>query len=182
VRVLSVNVGRPREIEWHGELVLTSIFKDPVSGPVRVRTLNLDGDQQSDLTVHGGASKAIYVYPIEHYAFWRAELPASALPMGAFGENLTTEGLLEDALRIGDVLHVGSVEAVVTQPRMPCFKLGIRFGRLDMPKRFWRSRRCGLYLRVLREGEITAGDIIVHEAAATGPTIADVFARWGRAG
>ena len=156
--VVSVNVGLPREIEAQGTIVRTSIFKAPVSGPVRVGLLNLDGDRQSDLSVHGGAHKAVYVYPAEHYAFWRAELRATALPWGAFGENLTTEGLREDATYVGDRFRIGSAEFVVTQPRMPCFKLGIRFSRPDMVKRFLVSGRSGFYLSVSQEGALRAGD------------------------
>lgn len=158
MNVLSVNVGLPREVDWRGKTVRTSIFKAPVSGRVRVTTLNVQGDQQSDLSVHGGTDKAIYAYPSEHYAFWRNELPGSELPWGAFGENLTIEGLLEDKVHIGDRFRVGSAEFAVTQPRMPCFKLGIRFNRPDMVKRFHRSGRSGFYLAVLRQGEIGAGD------------------------
>jgi len=127
-------------------------------GRVRVTSLNVEGDQQSDLSVHGGTEKAVYAYPSEHYAFWREELPGLDLPWGAFGENFTTEGLLEGSVRIGDRLRVGSAEFAVTQPRMPCFKLGIRFGRPDMVKRFQRSGKSGFYLAVLQEGEVTAGD------------------------
>ena len=162
MRLVSVNVGLPREVEHDGETVLTSIFKSPVAGRVRVRTLNLDGDRQSDLTVHGGRDKAVYGYPSEHYASWCRELPGSELGWGAFGENLTTEGLLEDQLAIGDKLRCGTVEFVVTQPRLPCFKLGIRFGRADIVKRFMQSRRSGFYLAVTREGELGAGDPIEH--------------------
>src|SRR3989475_8885773 len=132
MKVVSINVGLPREVRWHGKTVLTSIFKAPVEGSVKVRHLNVEGDRQSDLAVHGGADKAVYVYPAEHYAFWRAELPGVDLPWGAFGENLTTEGLMEDSVHIGDRFRIGSAELVVTQPRMPCFKLGIRFGRPDI--------------------------------------------------
>lgn len=158
MKLISVNVGRPREIEWQGELVRTSIFKTPVAGRVRVRTLNLDFDQQSDLTVHGGRDKAVYAYPSEHYASWRRELPDADLSWGAFGENLTTKGLLEDRLAIGDRLRCGSVEFIVTQPRLPCYKLALRFGRADIIKRFMQSGRSGFYLAVLREGELGAGD------------------------
>lgn len=158
MKIVSINVGLPREVEWRGKAVRTSIFKAPVSGRVRVTRLNAEGDQQSDLSVHGGADKAIYAYPSEHYAFWRNELPDTDLPWGAFGENLTTEGLLEDKVHIGDRFRAGSAEFTVTQPRMPCFKLGIRFNRPDMVKRFMHSRRSGFYLAVLREGEIAAGD------------------------
>ena len=126
MKVVSVNVGLPREVEARGTMVLTSIFKAPVPGPVRVRRLNLDGDQQSDLSVHGGAHKAVYVYPAEHYAFWRAELPAADLAWGAFGENLTTEGVHEQTTNVGDRLAIGSAEFVVTQPRMPSLKHGMR--------------------------------------------------------
>src|SRR5438477_2792677 len=158
MKLVSINVGLPREVQWHGKTVLTSIFKAPVAGLVKVGRLNLEGDRQSDLKVHGGADKAVYVYPAEHYAFWRAELPGVDLPWGAFGENLTTEGLMEDSVHIGDRFRIGSAELVVTQPRMPCFKLAIRFGRPDMVKRFLRSGRTGVYLAVAREGEVTAGD------------------------
>jgi MOSC domain-containing protein YiiM len=154
MRVLSINVGLPREIEWRGEAVTTSIFKSPVPGPVTVRVTNIDGDRQSDLTVHGGARKAVYAYPHEHYAWWRHELPHADLGFGAFGENLTTEGVLETGVSPGDTLEIGTAVFQVTIPRMPCYKLGIRFDRADMVKRFWRSRRCGFYLSVAREGEI----------------------------
>ena len=150
----------PREVDWHGKLVRTSIFKSPVLGPVRVATLNLEGDKQSDLTVHGGVHKAIYVYPSEHYLFWHEEIPDLELPWGMFGENFTTEGLLEGAVNIGDRFRVGSAEFVVTQPRMPCYKLGIRFGRPEIVKRFLQSGRSGFYFSVLEEGQVTAGDSV----------------------
>lgn len=158
MKLLSVNVGLPREIEWKGKVVRTSIFKAPVSGRVRVTKLNLEGDQQSDLSVHGGIEKAVYAYPSEHYSFWREELPGVELPWGAFGENFTMEGLLDGAVHIGDRFRIGSAEFVVTQPRMPCFKLGLRFGRADIIKRFLQSGRAGFYFAVLQEGEVAAGD------------------------
>ena len=158
MNVLSVNVGRPRDIEWRTEMVQTAIQKAPVLGRVAVTHLNIAGDQQADLSVHGGREKAVYAYPSEHYAFWREELPGVALPWGAFGENLTTEGLLETAVRVGDVLRIGTTELVVTQPRMPCFKLNVRFQRPDMVKRFMRSGRTGFYLAVVKEGHVAAGD------------------------
>jgi MOSC domain-containing protein YiiM len=160
MKLLSVSVGLPRDIEWKGGIVRTSIFKAPVGGRVRVSRLNLGGDQQSDLTVHGGIDKAVYAYPSEHYSFWRGELPGMDLASGVFGENFTTEGLLEETLHIGDRLRVGSAAFVVTQPRMPCFKLGIRFNRSDMVKRFLQSGRTGFYFAVLQEGEVGAGDSI----------------------
>ena len=175
MKLLSVNVGLPREVDWRGRTVRTSIFKAPVSGRVRVGTLNLEGDQQSDLSVHGGRDKAVYVYPSEHYTFWRNELPGTDLPWGAFGENFTTEGVLEDMVHVGDRLRAGSAEFVVTQPRMPCFKLGIRFGRPDMVKRFLQSGRAGFYLAVLREGEVSSGDSLEFVARdERGVTVADV--------
>lgn len=174
MKLLSVNVGLPREIEWNGKIVRTSIFKQPVAGRVRVARLNVNGDQQSDLTVHGGPDKAVYAYPSEHYQFWRSELPDMDLIWGVFGENFTTEGLLEDT-RIGDRFQIGSAEFVVTQPRMPCFKLGIRFNRPDMVKRFLESGRTGFYLAVLKEGEVAAGDSIeLLEQDHHNVTIADV--------
>lgn len=160
MKLLSVNAGLPREVEWRGRFVKTSIWKTPIRGRVAVRELNIKGDAQSDLTVHGGPEKAIYVYPSEHYAFWRKELPEMELPWGAFGENFTTEGLLEPSSMIGDQIRIGSAEFRITQPRMPCFKLGIRFGRDDMIRRFLQSGRTGFYLAVTREGEVGAGDPI----------------------
>jgi MOSC domain-containing protein YiiM len=160
MKVLSVNVGRPQDIEWRTETLQTAIYKAPVSGSVAVARLNIAGDQQADLSVHGGPEKAVYAYPSEHYAFWREKLPGVALPWGSFGENLTIEGLLETAVRVGDVLRIGTTELVVTQPRMPCFKLNVRFQRPDMVKRFMRSGRTGFYLAVLNEGHVGAGDPI----------------------
>ena len=176
MKLLSANVGFPREVEWHGRIVRTSIFKAPVPGPVQVRKLNLDGDQQSDLTVHGGVDKAVYVYPSEHYAFWRDELPQADLSLGAFGENFTTEGELDDsAVYIGDKFRIGSAEFVVTQPRIPCFKLGIRFGRADMVKQFLHSGRNGFYFAVVKEGAVSAGDSIqVLSRDENGVTVADI--------
>ena len=182
MRVLSVNVGRPREVKWRGNSYRTSIWKDPVAGPVGVRTLNIDGDEQSDLSVHGGRNKAVYAYPSEHYANWVQELGVD-LPWGAFGENLTTEGLLEDDVRIGDRLRIGSVIFEVTQPRMPCHKLSIRFDRDDMVRRFLKSGRPGLYLAVMREGVLAAGDQVTLEAAAEHDvTIADVAEAYATGG
>jgi len=160
MKLLSINVGLPKEVFYEGRMIRSGIFKTPVEGPVRVNALNIEGDQQADLAVHGGPSKAVYVYPSEHYAFWRKELPEVEFPWGSFGENLSTEGLLEADLNIGDRLCVGSVELVVTQPRLPCYKLGVKFGRDDMVKRFLKSRRTGFYCAVLREGMISAGDAI----------------------
>jgi MOSC domain-containing protein YiiM len=158
MKILSVSVGLPREVTWQGKLVTTGIFKEPVKGPVMLRTQNLDGDGQADLAVHGGVSKAVYAYPSEHYSFWRTEFPEMNLPWGMFGENLTTEGLLEDAVYIGDRFRAGETELMVTEPRMPCYKLGIKFGRADIIKRFLASRRSGFYFAVAREGMVSAGD------------------------
>lgn len=174
MRLASINAGLPREVAWDGKKVTTSIWKEPVGGPVRVSMLNIDGDRQADLSVHGGAAKAVYVYPAEHYDFWRRELPGAELRPGAFGENLTTEGLSEE-FRIGDRLRIGSAEFAITQPRMPCFKLAIRFGRPDIVKRFLRSGRTGFYLAVTREGEVAAGDAIQLVAQAEHSlTVADI--------
>lgn len=158
MKIISVNVGLPRLVLRNDEPVSTGIFKEPVAGRVMMRTLNLDGDRQADLSVHGGPEKAVYVYPSERYEFWRQELPGMDLPWGMFGENLTTTGLLETEINIGDKFRVGKAEVMVTQPRMPCYKLGIRFGRADITKRFLLSERTGFYLSVLKEGEVGAGD------------------------
>lgn len=162
MKVLSVNVGMPRLVEYHGEPVATGIFKKPVAGSVKVSEFNLEGDRQADLSVHGGYYKAVYVYPSEHYEFWREELPEMEIPFGMFGENLTTEGLIETSVNVGDCFRIGTAEFIVTQPRVPCFKLGIRFGRLDIIRRFAKSGRTGFYLAVRKTGELKADDKIEH--------------------
>jgi MOSC domain-containing protein YiiM len=160
MKLISVNVGLPREVTWKEKTVSTGIFKEPVNDRVMVRSLNLEGDGQADLTVHGGLDKAVYVYPFEHYDYWRSELPDMDLPLGIFGENFTTTGLREEDVNIGDRFRIGNLILIVTQPRLPCYKLGIRFGRTDMVKRFLASRRTGFYFRVLQEGEVGVGDTL----------------------
>ncbi len=160
MKLISVNVGLPREVTWHGKIVTTAIFKQPVEGRMRLRKLNLDGDRQADLTVHGGEHKAVYCYPVEHYAYWKKELPGRDLPPASFGENFTIEGLLENSVHLGERFSVGSAEVMVTQPRLPCYKLGVRFQADDMVKRFLASARTGFYLAVTREGEVGTGDEI----------------------
>ncbi|HYO90083.1 MAG TPA: MOSC domain-containing protein [Pyrinomonadaceae bacterium] len=157
-KIISVNVGMPRLAMWRGATVSTAIFKKPVKGRVMLRRLNLDGDRQSDLSVHGGPEKAVYVYPSEHYDFWRKELPAMELPWGMFGENLTTEGLSEETVHIGDRFRVGQAELTVTQPRMPCHKLAVKFQRADILRKFLASGLTGFYFSVQKEAEIEAGD------------------------
>ena len=175
MKIISVNVGLPRLVLRNGEPVSTGIFKEPVNGRVRVRTLNLDGDRQSDLSVHGGPLKAVYLYPSEHYEFWKQELPDMNLPLGMFGENLTTTGLFETEVHIGDRFRVGTAELMVTQPRMPCYKLGIRFNRADIVKRFLVSERSGFYFSVLKEGEVGAGDEVeLLERNASGVRVVDI--------
>ena len=158
MRIVSLNVGKPELVIVNDQPVSTGIFKEPIADRVMLRTLNLDGDRQADLSVHGGPYKAVYVYPSEHYLFWKHELPEMELPWGMFGENLTTTGLFETETHIGDRFRVGSAEVKVTQPRMPCYKLAIRFERNDIIKRFLVSERTGFYLSVLKEGEVGAGD------------------------
>jgi MOSC domain-containing protein YiiM len=167
VKLVSLNVGLPREVEWHGQSVHTGIYKEPVSGRVALRTLNLDGDRQADLSVHGGPYKAVYCYPLTHYDFWKKELPGKDLPIGMFGENFTLDSFVEESIYLGDRYSIGSAEVVVTQPRLPCYKLGIRFEDDHMVKRFFASRRNGFYLAVTREGEVGAGDEmkLVHSDA-----------------
>jgi MOSC domain-containing protein YiiM len=159
-KLISVNVGLPREVAANGKRVTTGIFKEPVEGRVNLRRLNLDGDRQADLSVHGGEYKAVYAYPSEHYGYWRKELPDEKFHWGMFGENFTTEGLSEMEVRIGDRFRIGGAEVTVTQPRLPCFKLALKFGREDMIKRFLDSLRTGFYLAVSREGEVGANDEI----------------------
>ena len=158
MRLTSLNVGLPRSVEWKGRTVETGIFKEPVQGRIRLDRLNLDGDRQADLTVHGGVDKAVYVYPSEHYPFWHDVYPQAELPWGMFGENFTTEGLLENEVHIGDRFRVGSALVEVSEPRVPCSKLGLRFGRDDVIKRFLQSRRTGFYFRVVEEGEVGSAD------------------------
>ncbi|MEH2446314.1 MAG: MOSC domain-containing protein [Nostoc sp.] len=160
MKLVSVNVGLPREVTWKGKPARTGIFKEPINSRVMVRELNLEGDGQADLTVHGGLDKAVYVYPFEHYDYWRDELPDTEFTPGIFGENFTVTGFKEEEINIGDRFKIGSAELMVTQPRLPCYKLGIRFGRSDIVKRFLASRRSGFYFRVLQEGEVGAGDTL----------------------
>jgi MOSC domain-containing protein YiiM len=160
MKVLSVNVGLQRKVLFNGQSVNTGIFKDPIKGPVMVRKMNLDGDQQADLTVHGGVDKAVYSYPTEHYSYWRNQFSNLDFVWGMFGENFTTEGLMEDAVNIGDHFQIGSAKIVSTQPRMPCYKLGVRFGTMEIIRRFLSSGRSGIYFKVLKEGIVQPGDEI----------------------
>jgi MOSC domain-containing protein YiiM len=174
-RLVSVNVGLPRLVLNNGEPVSTGIFKEPVAGRVRLRTLNLDGDRQSDLSVHGGPSKAVYGYPSEHYEYWQRELPEMNLPWGMFGENFTTAGLFESELNVGDKFRVGSATVMVTEPRMPCYKLGIKFGRADIIRKFLQSGLSGFYFAVLEEGEVGSGDeFTLVERSDHGVTVSDI--------
>ena len=179
MKLVSVNTGLPREVSWHGRIVTTGIFKEPARGRVALRKLNLDGDRQADLTVHGGEHKAVFCYSLAHYDYWKRELPGRELPMGMFGENFTIddggEGLLEESVHLGDRFSVGTAEVAVTQPRLPCYKLGVRFGSDDMVKRFLASGRTGFYVAVIREGEVGAGDemkVIAREP--NGVTVSEI--------
>ncbi|MGA8764651.1 MAG: MOSC domain-containing protein [Candidatus Sulfotelmatobacter sp.] len=158
MKLISLNVARPRLAVYKGKTINTGIFKKPVSGAVPLRSLNLEGDQQADLSLHGGPYKAVYAYPSEHYPFWRQELPGMELPWGMFGENFTTEGLAEDALHVGDRFQIGSATVMVRQPRIPCYKLAAKFQRDDILQRFLLSGRSGFYFSVEEEGEVAAGD------------------------
>jgi MOSC domain-containing protein YiiM len=162
MRVLSVNVGLPRDVIWRGKTVTTGIYKQPVAGRIPIRAVNLDGDRQADLRVHGGTEKAVYAYPSEFYELWSRERPELDFGPGTFGENLTTEGLLDDDVSIGDYFRVGTAELVVTQPRLPCFKLGIKMGRDTFVTDFLERGLLGFYFAVVREGEVAAGDPIVE--------------------
>jgi MOSC domain-containing protein YiiM len=174
VNVLSTNIGLPRTVEWRGKTVVTGIFKEPVE-EIRIRKFFVEGDNVSDLRVHGGESKAVYGYASEHYEFWRAEYPALPMPWGMFGENITTEGLLEKATLIGSVYRVGSALLQVTEPRFPCYKLAAKFGRVDIIRRFMESRRSGFYFTVIDEGTVKPGDpIILEHIGDPGLSIEDV--------
>ncbi len=180
MKLLSVNVGTPHEHNWLGQVVTTSIFKYPVDGDVQVKLLDLAGDTQSDLTVHGGIHKAVYVYPHEHYAYWM-ERGIKPLSMGNFGENLTTEALLESDIHIGDELEIGTARFIVTQPRLPCYKLQVRFNRPEMTKLFYQSRRFGYYLKVTREGSLQAGaPITIVHSDLNAVSVADLIALYTR--
>jgi len=174
MKLITLNVARPRLALYKGETLNTGIFKQPVSGPVMLRTLNLDGDRQADLTVHGGPFKAVYAYPSEHYEFWNTELFGANLPWGMFGENFTTEGLLENELHIGDRLQIGSAIIMVRQPRIPCFKLAVKFQRNDILQRFLSSGRSGFYFSVELEGTVQAEDSFQFLSAPKGITIAEM--------
>lgn len=175
MKLISICVGRPRLVMRHGEPVSTAIYKDPVAGRVMLRRLNLDGDRQADLTVHGGPTKAVYVYPSEHYEFWRREFPEMDLPWGMFGENFTTEGLNEQSVNIGDQFRIGEATLTVTEPRLPCYKLGIKFGRTDILKRFLKSGRTGFYLSVAQEGFVAANDPVeLIRQDKHGVTVSDI--------
>ena len=181
MKIISLQVGRPRLVVWNGQTVSTGIYKTPVEGRVMLRTLNLDGDRQADLTVHGGVHKAVYAYPSEHYDYWRGELPGAELPWGMFGENFTTEGLDESSVHIGDRFRLGSAEVTVTQPRLPCYKLGVKFERADILKMFLASGRTGFYFCVRREGEVGAGDEIeLLGRDENNVTVADILRLYAR--
>jgi len=183
MKIISVNVGQPRIVLWKGLEVSTGIFKEPIAGPVMLRRLDLDGDRQADLEVHGGPAKAVYAYPSEHYSLWREELREPELRWGNFGENFTTEGLLESDACIGDRFRIGEALVMVTQPRFPCYKLGIRFGREDIIEKFLKSGRSGIYFAVLEEGLVSAGDAIerVHRDPA-GLAIAEINQAYTKTG
>jgi MOSC domain-containing protein YiiM len=161
-KLISINVSLPKEVDFEGQKVITGIFKGPIEGRIILKTPNLDGDKQADLTVHGGPDKAVYAYSIEHYEFWRKVYPDIKMPNGMFGENFTTEGLMEAEVNVGDVFEIGSSKVIATQPRMPCYKLGVKFGRMDVLKKFLASGRSGIYFRVLEEGDVGAGDQIMQ--------------------
>ena len=174
MKVVSVNVGLPRKVEWKGKLIETGIFKEPVNGRRKVGRLNIEGDRQADLKVHGGPDKAVYGYPSEHYTAWMNVFPNMKLPWGMFGENLTTEGLNEKSLHIGDVVRAGTALLRVTQPRMPCYKLGIKFGAKEAIAKFWELGLSGFYFSVAGEGNVGAGDAIeIVEQDPRGVSIAE---------
>jgi len=181
MKLISVNVGVPRLVMSNGEPVSTGIFKAPVPDRVMLKTLNLEGDRQADLSVHGGSSKAVYGYPSEHYEYWEKELPEMDLPWGMFGENFTTEGLFEPDLNIGDKFRIGTALVMITEPRMPCYKLGLKFGRSDIIKRFLASERTGFYFAVLQDGELGAGDRIeLIQENRNGVRVSDITRLYAR--
>jgi len=175
MRIQSVNVGRPQTLPWQGKFITTAIFKTPVAGPVSLVGHNFAGDEQADRRVHGGPNKAVYAYDRAHYEFWKTELPGYAFTDGNFGENLTTEGLTDDTVRLGDQFRIGSAVLMAVQPRFPCSKLGLRFNDVSITKRFADARRHGIYFRVVEEGTVQTGDAIeLVEKSAVPVTIQDV--------
>jgi MOSC domain-containing protein YiiM len=173
--IVSVNVAVPRLVKYRGTQIATGIFKEPVVGRVIVRQLGIDGDGQADLRVHGGQDKAVYIYPFDHYDFWAEQLGRDLAP-GQFGENLTTRGLLENEIRVGDELDIGDVVLEVTEPRFPCFKLGIKMGSQRFLRRFLDADRSGFYCRVLQEGTLQAGEaVVVRPRPGESPTITEVY-------
>jgi MOSC domain-containing protein YiiM len=160
-KILSVNISTPKVVEFEGQKVTTGIFKEPVEGRIKLRRLNLDGDKQADLKVHGGPDKAVYAYPLEHYEYWRNIYPHTKMPYGMFGENFTVEGLMERDVCVGDCFKIGSSKVIATQPRMPCYKLGVKFGNMDILRKFLESGRSGIYFKVLEEGEVGVGDYVI---------------------
>jgi len=180
MKVVSANIGHPREVVWQGTPVMTGIYKDPVDA-IHVRKFFVEGDNVSDLQVHGGEWKAVYGYPSEHYEFWRSEFPRMTMSWGMFGENITTEGLFENELMIGSVYRIGTALLQVTEPRMPCYKLAIKFGRVDIIKRFMKSRKSGFYFTVLEEGMVKPGDRVkLEQPGDSGYSILDVVNRYTR--
>ena len=181
MKIISLNVSLPREVEFRGNKVSTGIYNEPVDGRRKVKALNIDGDQQADLTVHGGPDKAVYAYPSEHYPYWQELYSNQKLDWGMFGENLTTEGLLEDKTNIGDEYEIGTAKFAVTQPRMPCFKLAIKFQSGGVIKQMFASAKCGIYFKVLEEGEIGAGDEIkLVKKDPNNVTIQDMMKTYGK--
>jgi len=180
MKILSVNTGQPQQLQWKEKTIVTSIFKKPISGNVKIGETGLEGDQQSDLSVHGGEFKAVYAYPSEHYSFWEPQFPDLEFDCGMFGENLTIVGLLEDQIRLGDVLKVGTAELRVTQPRFPCIKIGLKFNDVLMVKKFLESRRSGFYFSVLQKGEVLEGDEILildsNQSSTTIREFVDIYA------
>ncbi len=173
--IRSINIGLPNEVEWQGRKILTGIFKYPTDRPVQIAQLGLEGDGQADLVHHGGLDKAVYAYPVEHYDYWMKFLGKDNLPMGAFGENLTTEGLMDFDIYMGDYWQFGTAILMAVQPRMPCSKLGLRFGDAKMTQHFARARRNGFYFRVIQTGVIQTGDAIHRvKKSAYDITIQDV--------
>ena len=180
MKVVSTNIGEPRPVMWQGAEVLTGIYKDPVKS-ITIRKFSVEQDTVSDLQVHGGERKAVYGYPSEHYEFWQNEFPSMKMPWGMFGENITTEGLFEKELIVGSVYRIGTALLKVTQPRIPCFKLAIKFGRIDIIERFLKSRRSGFYFTVVKEGKVKPGDRIKLEETGEGKnTILDLANRRSR--
>ena len=176
MKIISTNIGLPQTITWKEKTVQTGIFKKPVNKPIFLSKLGVDEDAVMNKKVHGGIDKSCYLYPTDHYAFWKQKYPDLDWNWGIFGENLSVAGLAENKMHIGDVLEIGESIVKITQPRIPCYKLGVRFGHQEIIKQFLEASRSGIYVKVLKEGFVQAGDqVYLLERQSNNLTVSQIF-------